>query len=51
MKYHSKKKPSRKSKVSQDQVAWLMMELQTMREYNEALQNDNGSQTKPTRNN
>lgn len=51
MYYKRKTSSQRKSKVSQDQVAWLMMELQTMREYNEALQNDNGSKTKPTRNN
>lgn len=29
-----KKPRKQKSKVSQDQVAWLMMELESMREYN-----------------
>ena len=48
MKFRSKQK--RKSKISQDQVDWLMMELQTMREYNEALQNRQRSETKPAGN-
>lgn len=39
-----------KSKVSQDQVAWLMMELETMRKYNEEIQDNQGSKTKSTRN-
>ena len=51
MYYKKKTSSQKKPKVSQDQVAWLMMELQAAREYNEALQNNNGSQTKPTRNN
>lgn len=29
---YKKQRKQRKSKVSQDQVAWLMMELQTTRE-------------------
>ena len=45
MKFRSNQK--RKPKVSQDQKDWLMMELQTMREYNAALQNPERSQTKP----
>ena len=32
-----------KSKVSQDQVDWLMMELETMRELNETLQDSKRS--------
>lgn len=44
---HSKQK---KPKVSQDQVAWLMMELQTMREYNATLQNIKRSKTESTGN-
>ena len=51
--YGSKKNPSKKSKVSQDQVAWLMMELQAHgynpqvikeKEY-AALQNNQRSKT------
>ena len=38
----------RKSKVSQDQVDWLMMELQTMREYNAKNKNSVGTQEKHT---
>lgn len=37
--YGSKKNPSRKSKISQDQLDWLMMELETMRETNEKIRN------------
>lgn len=44
--YGSKKNPSRKSKISQDQVDWLMMELQTMRETNEMLRNSQRGQEK-----
>ena len=44
--YHFKPK-KKKSKVSQDQVDWLMMELQSMREINETLQNNKRGQTKP----
>ena len=40
----------KKSKVSQDQMDWLMMELQTMREANEKIQNNQRSQTKPAGN-
>lgn len=47
IKYGSKKNPSKKSKISQDQVDWLMMELETMRETNETLRNNQRSQTKP----
>ena len=43
-------KKKKKSKVSQDQVDWLMMELQIMRETNETLQNRKRSQEKPTGN-
>lgn len=50
IKYGSKKNPSKKSKVSQDQVAWLMMELETMRKYNETIQDNQGNKTKSTRN-
>ena len=50
IKYGSKKNPSKKPKISQDQVAWLMMELETMRKYNEEIQNNQGSKTKSTRN-
>lgn len=50
IRYGSKKNPSKKSKISQDQVAWLMMELETMRKYNEEIQNNQGSKTKSTRN-
>lgn len=50
IRYGSKKNPNKKSKISQDQVAWLMMELETMRKYNEEIQNNQGSKTKPTRN-
>lgn len=50
IKYGSKKNPSKKSKVSQDQVAWLMMELESMRKYNETIQDNQGSKTKPTTN-
>ena len=50
IKYGSKKNPSKKSKISQDQVAWLMMELETMRKYNEDIQNNQESKTKSTRN-
>lgn len=46
IKYGSKKNPSKKSKVSQDQVAWLMMELETMRKYNETIQDNNRGQKK-----
>ena len=35
-----------KSKISQDQVAWLMMELETMRKYNETIQDNNRGQKK-----
>lgn len=35
-----KKPRKQKSKVSQDQVAWLMMELQAMREYNAKSKNN-----------
>ena len=49
VKYGSKKNPSRKSKISQDQVDWLMMEIETMREINETLHNGKRSQTKSTR--
>lgn len=45
-----KKPRKQKSKVSQDQVAWLMMELESMREYNETVQDNQGSKTKPTTN-
>lgn len=51
IKYGSRKNPSRKSKVSQDQLDWLMMELQTMREYNATLQNNQRSKTTPAGNN
>lgn len=47
MKFHSKKK---KSKVSQDQVDWLMMELETMREINETLQKRERGQGTPAGN-
>ena len=50
IRYGSKKNPSKKSKISQDQVAWLMMELETMRKCNETIQNNQGSKTKSTRN-
>lgn len=50
IKYGSKKNPSRKSKVSQDQVDWLMMELETMREMNETLQDSKRSQGTPAGN-
>ena len=43
-------KQKRKPKISQDRVDWLMMELQTMREINETLQNSQRSQTKPAGN-
>ena len=43
--YGSKKNPSKKSKISQDQVDWLMMELQSMREYNATLQDNQRSKT------
>ena len=46
--YRSKKK--RKSKISQDQVDWLMMELQIMRETNERLRNSQRGQEKPAGN-
>lgn len=39
-----------KSKISQDQVTWLMMELEIMRKYNEEIQDNQGSKTKSTRN-
>lgn len=41
------KQKKKRSRVSQDQVDWLMMELQTMREYNATLQDTERSQTKP----
>lgn len=47
--YYTKPR-KQKSKVSQDQVAWLMMELETMRKYNEEIQDNQGSKTKSTRN-
>lgn len=46
MYYKRKTSSQRKSKVSQDQVDWLMMELQAMREYNASLQNNQRSQKK-----
>lgn len=50
VKYGSKKNPSRKSKISQDQVDWLMMELQTMRETNEKIRNGQRGQEEPAGN-
>lgn len=44
IRYGSKKNPSKKSKISQDQVAWLMMELESMRKYNETIQDNNRGQ-------
>ena len=41
----------RKPKVSQDQMDWLMMELQMMRDYNATLQDDQRSKTKPAEDN
>ena len=49
LKFRSKPR-KQKSKISQDQVDWLMMELETMREINETLQNNQRSQTKPAGN-
>lgn len=51
MYYKRKTSSQRKSKISQDQVDWLMMELQIAREYNETLQNNKRSQTKSAGNN
>ena len=42
----SSKPRKQKSKVSQDQVAWLMMELETMRKCNETIQDNNRGQKK-----
>lgn len=39
MKFHSKQPVKRKPSVDQDKMAWLQMELQVMREANEALRN------------
>lgn len=50
MYYKRKTSSQQKSKISQDQVAWLMMELETMRKYNEEIQDNQGSKTKSTRN-
>ena len=50
MYYKRKTSSQRKSKISQDQVAWLMMELESMRKYNETIQDNQGSKTKPTTN-
>lgn len=44
--FRSKPK-QKKPKVSQDQMDWLMMELETMRETNEALQNNQRSEARP----
>lgn len=46
LKFRSKPR-KQKSKVSQDQVAWLMMELETMRETNETLRNRQRSEARP----
>ena len=46
MYYKRKTSSQRKSKVSQDQVAWLMMELETMRKCNETIQDNNRGQKK-----
>lgn len=47
MYYKRKTSSQRKSKVSQAQVDWLMMELETMREMNEKIQNIHRGETKP----
>lgn len=44
-------KRKQKSKVSQDQLDWLMMELESMREYNATLQHIKPSQAKSSRDN
>lgn len=49
IKYGSKKNPSKKSKISQDQLDWLMMELETMRETNETLRNRQRSEAQPAK--
>lgn len=46
MRFRSSKK--QRSKVSQDQVDWLMMEIETMREINETLQKRKRSETEST---
>lgn len=51
IKYGSKKNPSKKSKISQDQLDWLMMELEIMRETNETLRNRQRSEAKPAEHN
>lgn len=43
IKYGSKKNPSKKSKISQAQTDWLMMELETMRESYEKIYNSKRS--------
>jgi hypothetical protein len=51
MYYKRKTSSQQKSKVSQAQVEWLMMELQLAREQNEKLHNTQSSQAKPAGNN
>lgn len=46
MYYKRKTSLQQKPKVSQDQVAWLMMELESMRKYNETIQDNNRGQKK-----
>ena len=41
-----KNNKQRKSKISQDQLDWLMMELQSMRDYNATLQDIKPSKTR-----
>ena len=45
------KQKQRKSKISQDQLDWLMMELETMRETNETLRNRQRSEARPAEHN
>lgn len=51
IRFGSKKNPSKKSKISQDQLDWLMMELETMRETNETLRNRQRSEARPAEHN
>lgn len=48
VKYGGVHNPTKKSIVTQAQIDWMLMEIQTMRELNESLQNRQRSKTEST---
>jgi hypothetical protein len=45
VKYGGVHNPTKKSTITQAQIEWMQMEIQTMRELNESLQNRQRSKT------